>query len=220
MKTLLIALMMIGTAQAAEIEVQALQMSRMADDDTYQVGGWRGIQLNYVFDNEAYIFAGHEVAEIIPLWGIGRMNLTGVGGGIKHKLTDKISVFAQVGYYMISQENEGRHRMDGTHGASEGMEYYFNAKYGFTSPTYVHFDEYQIEYEDTFGGAFGVQLVQPITKNMDLGFIMSYRAMKIKETLRVMKDEWNYDTTGWCWEQGINRNYSSMNFGISLDYEF
>ena len=198
------------------------QWNRIADEEKYQVGNWQGIQLNYKFDNNVYLFASQETAQIIPLWGIGDMNMTGVGFGLTHNISPKLSLFGQIGYYMISHENEGRHRVDPTGaGAGEGIVYYMNDKYGFIKDgPYYQFDEYEINYENTFAGIFGVQFTQPITKNSDIGFALSYKSMKISEEFIVYLDKWNYPETGWRWEQAITRNYSAIGFSAVYQYRF
>lgn len=222
MKALWISLLlMMGTAQAGEAEVMLTQWNRLADEERYQVGNWQGIQLNYKLDNGVYFFASHETAQIIPLWSIGDMDMTGFGVGLTHKISPKLSLFGQLGYYMIGHENEGRHRMtDGDGAASEGLTYYFNDKFAFIPGEYHHFDEYEINYENTFAGIFGVQFTQPITKNSDIGFALSYKSMKISEEFIVELDEWNYPETGWRWEQAITRNYSALGFSMVYSYTF
>jgi hypothetical protein len=221
MKTLLIALLMIGTVQAGEVDIMLTQWSRIADEEKYQVGNWQGIQLNYKFNSGAYVFASHETAQIIPLWGIGDMSMTGVGFGLSHNITPKLSLFGQLGYYMVGHENEGRHDVDPSGaGAGEGIGYYFNDKYGFITNRYIKFDEYEINYENTFAGIFGVQFTQPITKNSNIGFALSYKSMKISEEFIVYKDSWNYLKTGWRWEQAITRNYSAIGFSAVYQYQF
>jgi hypothetical protein len=211
-----------GTAQAGEVDVLLTQWNRIADEEKYQVGNWQGIQLNYKFNSGAYVFASHETAQIIPLWGIGDMDMTGVGFGLAHNITPKLSLFGQLGYYMISHENEGRHDVDPSGaGAGEGIGYYFNDKFHFlTGGRRVKFDEYEINYENTFAGIFGVQFTQPITKNSDIGFALSYKAMKISEEFIVYKDSWNYPETGWRWEQAVTRNYSAIGFSAVYQHKF
>ena len=220
--TLLIATLITGTVQAGEVEVMLTQWNRIADEEKYQVGNWQGIQLNYKFNNNVYVFASQETAQVIPLWGIGDMNMTGVGFGLTHNISPKLSLFGQIGYYMISHENEGRHRVDPTGaGAGEGIVYYMNDKYGFIKDgPYYQFDEYEINYENTFAGIFGVQFTQPITKNSDIGFALSYKSMKISEEFIVYLDKWNYPETGWRWEQAITRNYSAIGFSAVYQYRF
>jgi len=217
MKILLIALMMIGTVQASEVEVMLTQWNRIADEERYQVGNWQGIQVNYKNDNGAYVFLSHEIAQVIPLWGIGDLSMTGIGFGLTHKVTPKLSIFGHLGYYLVSHENEGRHRDDV---ALEGMKYYFNDKFDFIPGEYHQFEEYEINYENTIAGIIGIQFIQPITKHSDIGFALSYKSMKISEELIVYLDDWDYETTGWRWEQSITRNYSAIGFSAVYNYRF
>lgn len=204
---------------AGELSVEVFQASRMADDDMYQTGRWYGVQVSY--GSEDYIFISQEKFAVIPLWGIGNMTMTGAGVGVKHKLTDRLSIFGQIGYYFVKHENEGRHDMDiYNSSATEGMEYYFNTRYSALTSNYISFDEYEIDYDDTISGSVGIEYVKTLSEGMNIGFSLSYRSMKIRELLRVMNDAWDYDNTGACWEQKITRDYSSINYGIKLNYVF
>lgn len=198
---------------AADFEVKAYQLSRLADSDKYQIGGWHGIQLSY--GNKVYGFASYETAQVIPLWGIGDLRITGVGIGTKYNLTPRVSVFGQFAYYFVNHEDQGRHYC-----RSEGLEYYFNDKYGFTTNQYYTFDSYQIEYDNTVGGEVGIQLIQPLSKHTTVGLSVSYRTMKIGESLRVYRDEWGKDCSEACWMQDITRDFSSFNYGLSLGIKF
>lgn len=204
-----------GLAFAGQVDIELLQMNRLNDSEMYKVGAWNGLQINYQ-DKGKYAFLSYEKAQIIPFWGIGDMQLIGAGFGLETALTPEISLFGQLGYYFISQENEGRHD-----GFNEGLTYYFNKKYGYlNNNNLIFFDEYQVEYQNTFGGLLGIKYETELTKNMKAGFSLSYRSMKIKELLRVMSDQWDYDNTGQCWEESTNRDYSSINYGINFNYQF
>jgi hypothetical protein len=225
MKILIIAALSIILAtcfkpiHAGEISIESFQATRIADDDMYQTGRWLGIQASYGEDD--YVFISQEKLTPIPLWGMGNITMTGLGVGTKHKLTDRLSIFGQIGYYFVKHENEGRHRTDSAYSSgAEGISYYFNTRYSALSNSYVHFDEYMIDYDDTIAGSIGLDYTKPISKNMNIGFSVSYRSMKLVELLRVMKDEWDYSGTGQCWEQKIARNYSSINYGIKVNYVF
>jgi hypothetical protein len=56
-------------------------------------------------------------------------------------------------------------------------------------------------------------MLQPLTKNLTLGLSLSYRVMKINETVTGWFD------TGGGWQVSPTRDYSSTSFGISLNYE-
>jgi len=206
MKTIIFLLMFFPMVVNAW-EVQLKQMSHINSDDYYQVANWQGLQVNYDVD-DYYVFGSVERGQIIPLWGIGDLSLFGAGIGTRFKVHPKITFFGQLGYYYADHEDEGRHR-----GHSEGLTYYMNSKYGFSTDRFQVFDEYQIEYGNAVGGEVGV-----IFQHKKVGFLLSYRSIKIDETFRVMKDEWNFDLTGVCWEQEITRDFSSINFGINIKF--
>lgn len=211
----------VGEAKAGELSAKLIQHSRLADNDMYQTGSWQGIQISYGSD-DGYGFISHETADIIPVYNIGQLTLVGLGWGMKHELTPNLKLFGQLGYYMASHENQGRNDMWANGDtASEGMYYYMNKRYaGIHYGGLVNFNEYQIEYQDTFGISLGFEYTKAITKNLDVGFSVEYRAMKLRELLRVMAPQWKYDETGACWQQEFNRNYSSIGAGLTLNYQF
>lgn len=218
----LVCLYLAGIAEpsAAEFQLKLSQFDRLADEERYNVGNWQGIEASY--GNNLFGFVSYEKAQIIPLWGIGDMQLLGAGFGYRYPITKKIRAFGKLGYYFISHEYEGRHawRSSGDAGASEGMLYYMYSKYGFTYNGILYPDEYMIEYKNTIGGEIGLEFLQPVSKNTNLGFSLSYRSMKIHQLLRIMWDEKDFDHTGVCWEDGRNINYSSINYGVVLSYKF
>lgn len=210
MKKLMLILLLISlNAQAGDFTASFMQLGGITDDDTYFRGDWHGIKLDYQFDNSNnFVFISHERADIIPFWGIGSMYLSGIGFGSRFKVTDNIKFFGQVGYYLVEQENEGKHEMKG--GAAEGMHLYFNQRYHSTTPTkVVEFDDYEIRYDNTIAGEAGIEL-----QSGSVVYALSYRSMKVREFLRVYKDEWHFEKTGACWEQQNNRNFDSVNFSI------
>ena len=221
MKTLLIALMMIGTVQAGEVGVRLTDWSRLADDNVYQVGNWQGIQLDYTFDNDLYIFGSHETAQVIPLWPIGDLSMTGIGFGVKHDITPRFRFYGQVGYYFVSHENEGRHPIDmGSGDASEGMWMYMNHQYSYLPGFIWDFDTYEIQYENTFSGIIGIDYTHPVGKSSEVTFGISYRALRMDETFIVERDEWNYPVTLNRWEQMVSRNYGALGLSLGYNYTF
>jgi len=200
------------TANAAEWSAQLISHSRLADDDTYQTGTWYGIQFNYQSD-DSFLFVSQEKVTVIPLWGSHSLTMTGLGVGTTWQVTPRFRIFGQIGYYSVDVDRFG------TRDWNEGLYYYFNGRFGFSMPDLapLSFDYYTIEIEDTFGGTIGFELEKPITDRLSVGFVMSYRAMRISEYLRVDRQAWLDAGVGW-WENGIDRNYSSLDFGVSLRY--
>lgn len=213
MKKLIALLMLLSMgAQAGEFQATLFQAGGITDDDTYFRGDWYGLKFSYQFDDSNnFVFASHERMQIIPFWGIGNISMTGVGFGSKFNVTDNVRFFGSVGAYLVKHDGEGRHDMHGPNAGDygEGMGYYFNNRYLHAAGHAVGFDEYEIRYDDTLAGEVGFELTSG-----SVVYSLSYRSMKVREFLRVYKDEWKFDETGVCWEQQNNRNFDSVNFGI------
>lgn len=197
---------------AGELSFNTMQMSRDADDNTYQVGDWQGVQVSYQPDkSDMYFFVSGETMSVYTLAKSHETNLTGLGFGIKRDLGN-IRVFSQLGYYM-TRNDYGRKRV-----LNEGILYYLNSMYGqYASGKYQPFHEYEVTQKDAFGGAIGIEMNHQITKNLGVGLNVSYRIMKIYESTAAYRDDWADDH---YWIFGLSRNYSSTNLGLNVNYEF
>jgi outer membrane scaffolding protein for murein synthesis (MipA/OmpV family) len=196
---------------ATEYSLSMFQRSAIADSDQYSVGSWAGMQFSYAPNDKGYFFISQETAQAAPSGHAFDYNMTGLGVGNKYQLTKDIRLFGQFGYYII-KNTQGRQRA-----MNENLYYYLN-KYYHVSPGM--FDEYEVKNENAIGGTIGLELNYPISKHWSANFIYSYRILKVNEDIRGMKDVWDYDHTGQCWMVGKNRNYSSTNMGLSINYKF
>ncbi len=213
MKWMTLALLLLTSVAQAEVSVDLISHSRLTDDDAYQTTVWYGVQISYHKD-DSYLFISQEQTRIVPIWGAYDLKMTGLGVGITHELTPYVRLFAQVGYYFVSTNPSGRHDWN------EGLYYYFNSRYGFSMEgTPFNFDSYLIEVDDTIAASIGIEIDKPITGRLSVGFSLGYRSMRISEYLRVDRQVWLDAGVGW-WEQGIDRNFSSLDYAISFNYKF
>ena len=220
MKTLLIALLlMFGTAQANEVEVKLLKMTRISNDDSFYTGDWSGIELSYHFDNSPwYVYGGYEETGVYAGGRIWDYNFMGLGVGLNHQVSKHISIFGQIGYYFVENSLGGPSRE-----FNEAVHYYLNSLWQNSLPgpydvgEYWIFDETQVTNGDTLGVSVGMDISYPISKNWSAGFSLSYRYMNIDEHIAGYRDEWG--TVGW-WELDRSHDYSSFNTGISLNHTF
>jgi len=199
---------------ADEISLSLTQKSRMADDDTYQSGGWEGAQISYKFDT-VYVFASQESTAIHTLGKAFDYSMTGLGVGTKIPLSKRVNLFGQVGFYKVKNSWGSTPRRE----RNEGLIYYLNDRYS-NDGKIQNFDAFSVENENTVAGEIGIELMQPVTDSVNMGFSISYRQMKIKEIVHGYNDAWRFAETGENWEYGVSRNHSTVNFGLVSSYVF
>jgi hypothetical protein len=215
MKILIIATLSIILAtclkpiHAGELSVSLGQRAMSAGEDIYSVEDWNYIQLTYQPDeSNFYYFVSHETAEVAPSYFVWTYTMTGLGIGTRANITKNIRLFGQVGYYII--KNDWGHKKDIY---SEGLNYYFNTRfYDLNSTDWHRFTEAKVENNNPIGGTIGIEILQPITKDITAGFSISHRMLRINEEVNVKGTTW--------WAVSPNRDYSSTNFGVSLNYTF
>ena len=220
MKKWILVLMVLSlNANAGEWSAHAMQMSRITDEDYFMTGGWEGVQINYQTGNN-YTFFGYEEMSVMPKGRAWEYTLIGLGVGSKYNLTENIRLFGQIGYYHIKNSWGARRRE-----RNEALNYYFNDRwYGstyeqVTTGQHVVFDEWSVENDNTFAGTIGIEMIRPITKNLNMSFVFSYRQMKIKEKIMGFRDVWD-ESKGYWWEIDLRRDYSTTNFGVGVNYQF
>lgn len=200
--------------QAGQFDVQLTQFHRATDEDVYMVGGWEGIEIKYSPDNtDVFYSISQENARVIPKGSAFTYTFTGLSVGKRFKITKNVKLFGKIGYYKVDNDLGIRNRE-----YNEGLYYYLNDRWRHVFNSVVHFDEYGVDSADTFGGAIGLEMTHELSENLSINFVMSHRLMKIKEKLYGYNDLWKYDETGNRFEFGPNRDYSSTNFGINLEY--
>lgn len=226
MKLLWIVLLMTGVANASELRLDILEMSRMADDDMYQVNSWEGLQLSYQFDSPVYVFGSYETASVYPMAYSHELQFLGLGLGVRHKLTDYISLFGQFGYYFVSNDF-GHQRLSGdqqSYQLNEGAWQYLNTRFrGFQNPNAEFADEYgaylfegyEIVTEDTIGGTVGVDLLYPVGKDWTLGMSLAYRHMTLRESIIGYFPGYYEGNPTNRWEVNGSRNYSTIIFAFN-----
>lgn len=220
-KLILLPLLLIPiVAQAGDMTVATRQMNPMTGGDIYSTGGWAGVQLSYQpADSNVYFFGSTESVSVYPMGKTHSYALDGLGLGIKRKWSDGIKLFAQIGVFKITDDVGVRNRAP-----SEGAYYYFNHRYALFLPPGVKtqgFDAFGVEHDPyVFAVEVGAEFTHQLTDNIDIGLSVSYRGLKIRETLRVYVDAWKYDETGACWEVGQARDFSTINTAINFTYHF
>ena len=219
MKLLIILTMMAAMAtcfkpvNAGELSLSLTQKSLTTADDVFSTNLWVGAQISYQPDDSNwYYFVSKELVEVSPIYKAWTYDMTGFGIGTKFKLTPKISLFAQGGYYIVKNSWGARKRQ-----FNEGIYYYLNQRfYGAQSTSYNWFKDYSVANDNAIGWTIGLEMVQPINKNWNIGFITSYRVIKIHEEI----NGYAYSGEAGWWQHITDRNYSSTNMGIILTYAF
>lgn len=209
----------------AEITASVYQLSRMTDDDTYQVGTWQGLQLSYKPFDGLYYFVSQDGAGVYPNGKSHDYTFTTAGFGIDKRVTKGIKLFGQLGIVKID-DSLGEKR----HGDIEALTYYFNERISQQLPAGYHqgFDSFGVKHDDyVVSVTLGAELTHQITDSLSVGLSLSYRGMKFHESLSAYRDDWDAHNatlapgqTPTYWEFGLVRDYSSFNTGLSLTYQF
>ena len=214
MKKWILILMFIGQVHAGELTVSVTQKSMNIADDVFSTDTWVGVQASYQPDNSNwYYFLSKEVVEVSPIYKSFEYDMTGIGIGTKFKLTPKISLFAQAGYYIVKNSWGDRKRE-----FNEGLYYYLNDRFRGFQVYYdnYNFKDYGVKNDNTIGWTVGLEMTQPISKNLKAGFVVSYRKMSIHEEI----NGYAYDGERGWWQHITDRDYSSTNMGLVLTYAF
>jgi len=214
----MVLLLMMGSVQA-EVQVNLMKMVRLSNDDNFYTGDWSGIELSYQFKNSPwYVYGGYEETGVYAGGRIWDYTFKGVGFGMKHKLSDHVNVFGQIGYYFVENSWGGRRAE-----FNEAGHYYLNSLWQNSLPgpydtgDYYVFDEFEVKNSDTIGVSVGMEIDYPLSKNWNAGFMVAYRYMNIDEYVAGYRDEW---PDGEHWELIRSHDYSSLNLGITVDYQF
>jgi len=205
--------------QAGEVEAIALSSTKFTERYDHGVGTWVGIQVNYMFDDEFYIFGSQENLDVLLLggkaWGY---DIKGVGLGTKYKVNKRFNLFGQVGYYMVENSWGNYQRREN----NEAIHYYLNERYAPGETQSFH--AYSVGTSGyTLGATLGAEYAYPLTENWSTGFVMSYRHLKIKEDISGYNDSWGCPPeTTVCdkWHSVQNEDYSSINVGFHVTGKF
>jgi hypothetical protein len=205
----------IPTLSANEIGVKLLTASYLTDDDTLSRGKSVGIELTYSPNGRGYIFLSKQDVRMQPIYPNFHYDITGVGVGHKLKLNKEIRLFGQIGYFNIENSHGPRVR-----GRNEALGYYINNRFAVgTGQGSQVFDSYGVENEDAIGGSVGIEFDYNISKAFNITTTISYTMMKFNQTIKGFKDEWDKNPNSW-WESNTMLDFSSLNFGTGLRYEF
>lgn len=208
-------------AEAGELEAVVFSSSKQAERYDHGTGTWTGVQLNYKFDNDVYVFGSQENIDVLLLGGKAwEYNIKGVGIGTKYQISKRLRLFSQVGYYQIKDSIGERHPTN-----DETFGYYIGQRY--SSDAFVVFDEVGLKHSPyTFGIAFGAELLYPISKHWTTGFTLSYRHMSIHEDISGYNDDWvcpyGSEHSGGCdkLHSAQQEKYDSINVGFNLVGKF
>lgn len=211
MRKLLAILLLIPSMCFADISIELTQRSGQSDE-IFGTGKWNHLQISY--GDNFYVFGSTEEWEVNYFGGNAFNYLAnGIGFGLKKELTDGVKMFGQVGYYFIDN-SWGRRREH-----NEPLHAFANTTWSeIDGHPQLVFQTYEVENDDAPGVTFGLEMTHPITKSTSVGFVMSYRYLMINETIAAEWDAWDYENTGTRLESVINRNYSSINVGINLEF--
>lgn len=202
---------------AGEVSVNFIQRSMVTCDDDFCASDWEGFQINYQ-KNDSYLFISQEQANVSPNSALAFVyEMTGIGFGVKNKLTPTISFVGQIGYYFI--ENSWGHQQR----FNESLHYYINDKYIHSNGRlgYYHSTDFQVINSNAFGATAGIEMNYPLTKSLTLNMGLGYRAMKIDERFIMRRPEWieKFGEGQW-WETHTTRDYGSFDSRVGITYAF
>lgn len=220
MKTLILALLLIGTVQAGELEVNTKILSGDKSSGLY-IESWNGIEFKYQQDESSlYYFASYDEGVATILAPVFDMSIVGVGFGFKKPATKNINFYGQVGYYMPKTSMSGRVKCEFP-ACGEGLYYGLNNIWsGLHNGGLVHFDEFEIEAKNGLGITFGTELSHEITKDLVMVLGIEYRALAITTNVHAMSPALgDYDVTGARWET-VFKGLDSTNYKIGVKYTF
>ena len=222
MKYLLIFILCINLVNAGEVSFSVSQASRLASGDSIEVGNWHILQVNYTPKDEFYYFLSYETMAVMPKsYKAFDYELIGLGVGDEYKLNDRVSIFGQFGFYLVSNSWGDRKQFN------ESLYYFINDEFvhsghsGNPDLPYHQFNRFIVENEKgVVAGTIGIKLNKPITDALTVNLGMSYRLLKIRELFVGTADYWDYDNTGTAWQVGGVGDYSSINVSLGLNYKF
>ncbi|MEE8207861.1 MAG: hypothetical protein V3T88_02755 [Nitrosomonadaceae bacterium] len=200
----IVLLMMFGTVQAGEISVSSGQRTMAQGGDDFTVGEWNFIEMTYKPEGSNFYYGfSHEKAEVSPVSYLGwTYEMPGILGGLEKKISDDVTLFGHLGYHFISNNviTTGR--------TSEALEYYFNGKFHYLAGRLV-FKNAKLNNSNAFSGTVGIKV-----KSGNVGFLLGYRLMKIREALSV---RFEHDNNR-IWAVDTVRDYSGVFAGINVNF--
>lgn len=198
---------------AAEYSLHVSEKFRNVNEDLYSTGTWLGLEFKYQPDNsDIYYFISTEHIAVVAKMRAFNYDMTGFGVGKRYQVAKNIRVFGQAGYYLIDNSWGAKKRE-----FNEGLYYYLNDRWIHSNGGgYLVFDEYGVENKNTFGGTIGIEFSHKLSKNIDFSMIFSKRFMKIREKLAGYRDAWN----GGSWEFNSDRDYSTTDYSLGINYVF
>ncbi len=214
MKIILIALLLMSTqvVLARGLDLSITTNTFLTDEDKYSRASSGGVQLSYTPKKSFFMFISKDSIQVCPNGCAFRYTLTGVGIGDSIDVGNGISLFSQIGYFKITNDYGEKNKK-----FNEALGYYLNDRFDIALGTPVQrFEAYSVINKNAFSGTFGVSLKHNITKNVGIKSILSYRFLKIKETIQ----GWQNVKNNAYWETGSFRDYSSINIGLGLWVEF
>jgi hypothetical protein len=153
-------------------------------DTQFQEG--RHIQINLKWKN-IYTFGSYTMTERrIAGQGAGEFNIFGIGGGLHIPITKNLSMWGQVGYYMPKSNLTGSTQDGDWYTGANNIEVHYLYWNQWGTNHQYNVQNYGI-YEcklvaGNIGGALGLNLVQPISKKIDVGISLAYMFLRFKET--------------------------------------
>jgi len=171
-------------SQASDISLAVKGGMYFPTDSQFQQGSY--LQLNLKWKN-VYAFGSYTMTERrIAGQRAGAFNILGLGLGLDIPITKNFSIWGQGGYYIPKSELVGS---TAGHEFNEWAHFqevhYLNwQKWG--TEHHYNVDLYKIyEYRvasGNIGGAIGFNLLQPLSKHIDIGIVTGYQFLKFKET--------------------------------------
>ena len=221
-KTSLIVLFIIlltGTAYASDVSLTVKEGMYFPTDSQFQQGNHLQLNLNW---KNIYVFGSYTMtSRRIAGQRAGAFNVLGFGLGLDIPITKNLSIWGQGGYYMPNSELIGTtagHDFDEWAHFQE-VHYLYWQKWGVEHNYGVNsyrIYEYQIA-TGSLGGAVGLNLLQPISKHIDLGIIAGYQLLRFTETFYARypaRPQVSYIQTR------QDANLSGLILGVSLTYKF
>lgn len=206
---------------AGDVQVSMKHLSDTTGNDYFVMQRWMGVEIKYQPEKDSlYYFVSHDKAGLVTTYPAFDMSFTGIGFGFNTKVSKKVRLYGQLGYYIVDTSLKGRFKCP-QFSCGEGLYYGLNDQWAdLHTNGLVSFNEYEVQTENGYGITFGVEMTHNLTKNTELLFGIEYRALSVKTMIAGMSPVFgDYDTGGQRWESHF-KGIDSTNFKLGINYEF
>ena len=136
-------------------------------------------------------------------------DIDSVGVGLEYNIKEHLKFWVKAAYYMPNYNPNGF--------GWEGL-HYAQVKYWVPPLRYKIFDNYNLTYDNDFGGEIGIDAKARLSKNIDIGITGAWRYLRINEYICGWNNGGAAGVTGWILEQ--NRDFGGYFIGGLVTVSF